>query len=120
MLLISLDKQLNHHYLIQIQIWIFLQKKLDIATIKQMNLIVIAHEKHQKSQNMKQRPMSTEHRQKEHLKQKDYDTQATESSLSDTDSNMDIPAKKPRYSNYQTEEFDSNAHEKRQKAQKRE
>ena len=47
-----------------------------------------------KSQNMKQRPMSTEHRQKEHFKQKDYDTQAAESSLSDTDSNMDIPAKK--------------------------
>ena len=42
--------------------------------------------------------------------------QTTESSESDTDFNMDIPAKKHRYSNDETDEFDSNAHEKFQKS----
>ena len=81
-----------------------------------------AHEKHQKSQkreHMKQKRKSTEYKQKEHLKQRECDTQTAESSVSDTDSNMDVPAKITRHNNYQTDEFDSNAHEKHKKSQNR-
>ena len=49
----------------------------------------------------------------------DSTRQTSESSECETDLDVDIPAKTPRYSDYKTDEFDSNDHEKLKKLQKK-